>query len=313
MAPGTRGVRGWERDVTYRPESAVVDRREGETPTGGMAGTTALSSRSRMNSNKDRREGWRSGHAHSGGVVVAAHATTNRARDSRRLMVDKPTDERRRVVAVAAIGSQRRGDMRRGLTDGTESIVTRLTRDGVPRQDTVIENTAQVVRGGAVANVTGFSDVARQRVRMRRRILAGNRHTIRLHAQAIVAARLTAGARYDDLGIGVIQKRGLEGRRRVTGIAFHRNTWMPRGTGIGIGANRDSAIVTGRTDSSDTRVIERSVRIELQEMVSRVAIATFLRGNEVTRRFPDGDNAIMATATRPEYFGVIDEARGVEA
>lgn len=51
MAPGTRGVRGWERDVPYRPEPAVVDRREGETPTGGMTGTTALSSRSRMNSN----------------------------------------------------------------------------------------------------------------------------------------------------------------------------------------------------------------------------------------------------------------------
>lgn len=223
-------------------------------------------------------------------------------------MVDKPAHERRRVVAVAAIGIQRRGDMRRGLTDGTESIVTRLTRDGVPRQDTMIENTAQVETGSVVAGVTGHSNEARQRVRMRRRILAGNRHTIRLLALAIVAARLTAGARYNDLGIGVIQKRGLERRRRVTGIAFHRNTWMPRGIGIGISANRDSAIVTARTDSSDTRVIERSVRIELQEMVSRVAIATFLCGNEVTRRFPDGDNAIMTTATATEDFLVINEA-----
>lgn len=56
----------------------------------------------------------------------------------------------------------------RGLTDGTESIVTRLTRDGMPRQDTMIENTAQVERGDIVANLTGLSDVARQRVRMRR-------------------------------------------------------------------------------------------------------------------------------------------------
>lgn len=127
-----------------------------------------------------------------------------------------------------------------------------------------------------------------------------------------MAAHLTAGARYDDLGIGVIHKRGLERRRRVTGIAFHRNAWMPRGIGIGIGANRDSAIVTGRTDSSDTRVIERSVRIELQEIVSRVAIATFLCGNEVTRRFPDGDNAIMTTATATEYFVVINKAYGAE-
>ena len=132
-----------------------------------------------------------------------------------------------------------------------------------------------------------------------------------------MAVRLTAGARFDELGIGVIHKRGIERRRRVTGIAFHRNAWMPRGIGIGIGANRDSAIVTGRTDSSDARVIERSVRIELQEMVSRVAIATFLRGNEVTRRFPDDgkkllDIAIMTTATATGYFEVINKAFDAE-
>lgn len=115
----------------------------------------------------------------------------------------------------------------------------------------------------------------------------------------------------------MIHKRVLERRRRVTGIAFHRNAWMPRGTGIGIGADRDSAIVTGRTDSSDTRVIERSVRIELQEMVSRVAIATFLCGIEVSRRFPDDDKAIMdkaimTTATATGYFVVINKAYDAE-
>ena len=189
MAIGTPEVRGW-----HHPEPAVVDRRECETPAGGVTGgAAALPSRRRMNINKDRRELWRSGRSHSVGVVVAAHATTNRARDSGRLMVDKPTHERRRVVAVAAIGS--RGYMRRGLADGTESIVTGAAREGMTRQDTMIEYTAQVETGGVVANVTGLSDVARQRVRMRRRILAGNRHTIRLLARAIVAARLTAGAR----------------------------------------------------------------------------------------------------------------------
>lgn len=184
----------------------MVDLREGETTAGGMTVATALSSRGRMNSNKDRRELWRCGRAHSGsggegvdGVVVAARAS--HARDSRRLMVDKPAHERRRVVAVAAIGSRQQIIMQsgRGLTDGTESIVTRLTREGMPRQDTMIENTAQVETGGVVANVTGLSDAARsdvvrQRVRMRRRILACNRHTIQ-QALAIVAAPLTAGAR----------------------------------------------------------------------------------------------------------------------
>ena len=170
MAPGTRGVLGWERDGPYHPEPSVVDRREGETPAGGMTvvARVASSGRIRMKSYDD---GWRSWRAHNGVVVVAAHATTNRARDVGRLMVDKPTHERRRVVAVAAIGSRQQIIMQngRGLTDGAQSIVTRLTRDGgVPRQDTMIENTAQVETGGVVAGVTGHSNEARQRVRMRR-------------------------------------------------------------------------------------------------------------------------------------------------
>lgn len=103
MAPGTRGVLCWERDVSYRPEPAVVNRREGKTPTGGMAVATGLASsgRIRMNSYED---GWCSGRAHNGVVVVADSASL--ARDLGRLMVDKPTHERRRVVAVAAIGSR---------------------------------------------------------------------------------------------------------------------------------------------------------------------------------------------------------------
>lgn len=297
MAIGTQEVRGW-----HLPEPAVVDRREGETTAGGVTGGAAGLASGRPSRMKNHHDRWCSGDAHNGVVVVAIRASL--ARDLGRLMVDKPTDERRRVVAVAAIGSRQQIIMqsRRGLTDGTESIVTRLTRDGVPRQDTMIENTAQVETGGVVAGVTGLSNEARQRVRMRRRILAGN-----LRVGAIVAAVPTAGARCDG---GVIHKRGIERRRGVTGIAFHRNTWMPIGSGIG--ANRDSAIVTGRTDSSDTRVIERSVRIERQEMVSRVAIATFLCGNEVSRRFPDDGKAllgiaIMTTATATGDFVVINK------
>jgi hypothetical protein len=54
------------------------------------------------------------------------------------------------------------------LTDGTQSIVTGLTSDGVPRQYAVIEHTAHVVIGDVVADVTGLSNVTRQRVRIRR-------------------------------------------------------------------------------------------------------------------------------------------------
>jgi hypothetical protein len=64
---------------------------------------------------------------------------------------------------------------------------------------------------------------------------------------------------------------------------------------------------------SDTSVIESSVRVELHETGGRVAIATFLCRIEVIRRFASGDDAIMTSATVTEYFGVIDEARGVEA
>ena len=64
------------------------------------------------------------------------------------------------------------------LTGGTQAIVTRLTRDGMPRQYAVIEHPAHVVGGGVVADVTRLSDVTRQRVRMRCRALTGNRGAI---------------------------------------------------------------------------------------------------------------------------------------
>jgi len=71
MAPGTRGVRGWERDWLHHPqdhrppEPAVVDLREGETTAGGgmtgaVAARLAISGRLRM---KSYEGGWRSGRA----------------------------------------------------------------------------------------------------------------------------------------------------------------------------------------------------------------------------------------------------------
>ena len=128
-----------------------------------------------------------------------------------------------------------------------------------------------------------------------------------------MAARLTASARYDDLCIGVIRERSLESRRRVTGITFNGNTWMPAWARIGSSADRDGAVVAGRAASSDAGVIEGSVRIELHETGSRVAIATLLGRNEVVRRFAGGDDAVMTSAANAEYFSVIDEARDVEA
>lgn len=183
------------------------------------------------------------------------------ARDSGRGMVNKATHKCRRVVAVAAVGRWGNGYMTSDHAGGTQSIVTGLTRDGVPRQCPVIERTTQVESGGGVAAVTGLSNVARIGVRIRRRVFPGNRYAIGHHTPAIMAAALTAGARHDNLGIGVIRKRSRECRRGMTRVAFRGNAWVPRRTGIARGTNRDRAVVAGRAAASDTGVIERSVGI----------------------------------------------------
>ena len=59
-------------------------------------------------------------------------------------------------------------------------------------------------------------------------------------------------------------------------------------------------------------MVEGSVRVEFYETGGRVAVATFLRGNDVMVRFAGGDDAVMATATATEYFGVINEAYDVK-
>ena len=127
-----------------------------------------------------------------------------------------------------------------------------------------------------------------------------------------MATALTAGARHDDSRIGVIREWRGECHRRVTGVAVDGNARMTRRIGIACGTDRDGAVVAGRAASSDTRVIERSVRIESDETRSRVAIAAFLRGDGVTRRFAGGGDAIVTTAARAENFVVIDKAFDVE-
>lgn len=205
----------------------MIDCREGKASAGGaVADVTALASRSGVNSYQNGWEGRRSGRALNGVVVVAGRATD--ARDSGRLMVDESARERRRGVTVTAVGSRKRGYMPGDLPCGAQAVVTRAARDGVPRQYAVIEHTAHVVAGGVVADVAGLRNVARRGVRIRRRVLAGNRHAIRHRARAIMAARLTAGTRHDDFRIGMIRERSLERSCRVTGITFHGDVWMPR-------------------------------------------------------------------------------------
>lgn len=120
-----------------------------------------------------------------------------------------------------------------------------------------------------------------------------------------MAAGRAAGAWDDNLWIGMIGKRRRKGRGGVTVITFHGNTRMPRRIGIGGRPNRGGAVVTSGTGFGDIGVIEGAVRTEIEETGGVVAIAAFLRGHQVRRRFAGGDDAIMTRATAPEDFVVI--------
>ena len=162
VALGTTGVREWERRrAAYRPEAAVIDRRQAKAAACGMTGATALA---RYGGVKIYHHLWASRHTLNRRIVVARGASL--ARDRGRGMVNEPAHEGRRVMAAAAVG--RRGYMTGNLARGIQSIVTGATRDGVPCQYAVIEHTAHVVAGGVVADVTRLSDVPRRGVRIRR-------------------------------------------------------------------------------------------------------------------------------------------------
>lgn len=105
----------------------------------------------------------------------------------------------------------------------------------------------------------------------------------------------------------MIGERRRKGRGGVTVIAFHGDTGVPRRIGIGAGPNRDRAVVARGTGLGNIGVIERAVGTERDETGGRVAIAAFLGGHDVRRRFARGDDAIMASATGTEDFVVINK------
>ena len=111
---------------------------------------------------------------------------------------------------------------------------------------------------------------------MRRRILAGNLRTI-CKTAAVVTASATASTRHHDSWIGMIRERGRKCGCGMTGVTFGCNAGMSRWIGIGVGASRDSPVVTGRTGFSCRRVIEgRAIRERDKMDGGFMAIATFL-------------------------------------
>jgi hypothetical protein len=122
-----------------------------------------------------------------------------------------------------------------------------FTRDGVCCQYCVIEHAGHLITGRIVAEIACDRNTARRRVRMWRRILSGDRYAICHCAHAVMAAGLTAGARYNDRRIGMVRKGRGKCRGGVAIVTFHGNTRMARQTGIGAGTNCDGAIMTRRT------------------------------------------------------------------
>ena len=88
---------------------------------------------------------------------------------------------------------------------------------------------------------------------------------------------------------------------------------MPAGARIRRRARRDHTVVASRAASRDVRVVEGPVRIQQHEALGRVAIAAFLRGNDVVVGLAGCGDAIVAAAAAAEHLVVVDEARGVEA
>ena len=107
----------------------------------------------------------------------------------------------------------------------------------------MIEHATHVEAGGVMACIACLNDIAGVGMRVRCRVLPRDRHPIGRGTLAIVTARLAAGARHNDLWIGMIWKRRTKCYRRVTVIAFHRNARMSRLTGVGVSTNRGSAVV----------------------------------------------------------------------
>ena len=178
VALGTPGELGWQCDVTQRSEAAVIHRRQRKTPARRVTIPTALAGCRRVNIDENLRSSGRALNGYRDGrsrgiheaprmrAVMAVRALL--AGDIRRGMVDEPAHECRSVVAVAAIGGWTDRYVTRNHACCAQSIVTGLTRDGVPRQYPVIEHTAHVERGGVMAAVARLSNVSRIGVRIRR-------------------------------------------------------------------------------------------------------------------------------------------------
>lgn len=111
-----------------------------------------------------------------------------------------------------------------------------------------------------------------------------------------MATALGTGARHDDTRIRVIRKGCGECHGAVARVAFNRDVRMSRGTENAGGADRDRAVVAAGAASGDTRVIECSVRIQIDPRGSRVTVAALLCGDDVVRRFANGDDAVVASA-----------------
>jgi len=150
-------------------------------------------------------------------------------------------------VAITAVGSGCGRNVISNLACGIHPIMAGFAREGVSCQYVVIKYTGHIVTGRVVALVACNRNIARGGMRMRRRILSGNRYAICHCTHAVVAAGLAASARNDDCWIRMVRKGRSKCRRVVAVVTFYGNTRMAGRAGIGASTNGDSAVVTRRT------------------------------------------------------------------
>jgi hypothetical protein len=81
--------------------------------------------------------------------------------------------------------------------------------------------------------------------------------------------------------------------------------WVMGKVGI-IRTYGDVAIVATSAFPDDTFMVETTVRIQVQEMISVVARVAFFIGLDMEFRFSDCHDIVMATTTGSEYLIMID-------
>ena len=240
--------------------------------------------------------GWqvgRRGHPDGAGTVMAG-ITAHRG-DCRRRMVDEPTDEGPRIVAIPAIRG--RGYVADGVRLGQRVNHITFQMAGVAALQrgivNMVENPAHAETRGSVATIAVERDARVPRDRAGSGIavtgvttVADNRRRVMIRLGPGEARRVMADAA---LGARIVGK-----------IAVHR-------------PDRDGSVMAVRATAGNPRVVEYSVHAQREETAGIVAGVAFGVGGHMGWRLADGDIVVVTGAAGTENLPVIDEGDNGES